>query len=81
MPYQVMIEYTHGYNGQTTKIDIADTLLEAMDIANKWDLSQQDFNQYIGDITRAFVSDGNGNEWINVRGEIIQVRKDGEWIK
>ncbi len=81
MTYRVMIEYTNGYNGLEREIDTANTLGEAMEKAIAWDKSQGNMQHYIGDLTRAFVADLHGNEWIDCHGKTLQVRENGEWIK
>lgn len=74
MTYNVMIDYI--IDKHEAKIDSADTLEEAMKKADEWDESQSHFETYIGDITRAFVSDDAGNEWIRSwkDGKILQVK-------
>ena len=73
MTYNVMIDYM--IDKHEAKIDQADTLEEAMKKADEWDESQKHFETYIGDFTRAFVSDDMGNEWIRERsGDIVKVK-------
>ena len=74
MTYNVMIEHPDVH--QDSKISSAETLEDAMKLADEWDESQQNFETYIGDRTRAFVSDDIGNEWIrSLDGDILQVKE------
>ena len=78
--YKVKIEYTM-MNGFSGNIDEADTLETAMKLAKDWDASQALPESYVGDITKAFVSDETGdNEWIPTETDqgYVQVKKDGE---
>lgn len=71
--YNVMIDYI--IDKHEVKIDQANTLEEAMKKADEWDESQKHFETYIGDFTRAFVSDDMGNEWIReLSGGILKVK-------
>ena len=75
MTYNVMVDYTIEH--REINIDTANTLEEAMKKADEYDESQNHWETYIGDITRAFVSDNLGNEWIrSYNGKILQVKNN-----